>query len=227
MKLYKSIKSNGGSVTPFLVLMATLFVGIFLTSYSYYEHIASKAALKGYVQVASDDLLAGFDTTLFKDYGLLAYRNVYAKEEVNKSVSYNTKANVQESSLIRSIDSLSSKDIQYIPLKTLVNGDCFVDNGIRVAGYYLPEGILRELNNIYQWSDTYSEKSHAFQQVNELMAMMQEVQSSVKEYYEVIETINTLDDHDVKWFSEVDEGKAANQLTRLLRDYKKLSLIHI
>jgi len=221
MKLYESIKSNRGSVTPFLVLMAILFVSVFFTTYSYYEHIASKAALKGYVQVASDDLLAGFDATLFKDYGVLAYRNINAEEDVIKSVTYNTEANVQESSLIRSINPLSSQDIQYIPLKTLINGDCFVDNGLRVAGYYLPKGMLQELNSIYKWSETYSEKGHAFQQLNELMVMMQEVQTSVREYYEVIETINTLDGHDIEWFGEVDEVKAASQLTYLLRDHRK------
>lgn len=206
----KTLTNNKGSMTPFLIIVAAGLMGVFVFTYTHFINIASEAEQKHYLEVASDDLLASFDSSLLKNYGFLAYDLSDAEACLEKSLKLNSKANHTE---------INSEGIDYTVCQTMSDNQRVAEIAIKVASYHIPKALIEELNSIYKFSDKVSKKVKQYERVQKFADKVQGLQTEIEDYYEVIEDLNDLNGHSEEWFLEQEEGKVINELENLENQY--------
>lgn len=221
MKLLKNIKNNRGAITPFMVIILALFLWLFTISYSYYLSSSQALSDQRILQVASDDLLAGFNETLLKDYGLLAYDSQDALELVESSLSLNRKENSQAKFLKPSTNPSPIEAIDYHILMTLDNRQALADVCVDIAIIQLPKVLIEEAADLYKWRETVEKKARSYKKVDKVMQGMQDLQRNITDYHKAIEEVNDLGGFDASWYDSTDSARASNMLNSVLRDNKK------
>ncbi|MBN2897150.1 MAG: hypothetical protein JXO44_00135 [Clostridia bacterium] len=215
----KLLKNNRGSITPMVLIIAIGLIGVFCITYAQFHHIKTMRAVKLYAEVASDDLLAGFDSQLLKNYGLLAYDGQDASTSVNKAVQLNMQANFTTYEMAE-VSGLGANGFRYEVSETLMDGQRVAEAAKEVALYHLPKEIMGDLNGIYKWSDKIGDKVRSCEKMMDMVGQIQKVQDKVEKYYKNMDDLNDLMGHDADWFNDVEIAKATNQLQRLENKYK-------
>jgi len=221
MRRLKNIKNNKGASTPFLIIVVLGLVSIFIMTYASFQEIALKSQNKNFLQTASDDLLAGFDTKLLSDYGILAYHQSNAVEKSAKILSKNLSANFDKGFIKGGHANLSKEPLDYQVLETMVTGQKIAEIGVEIAEIHLPKEIIGDLNNIYKWSDSVEKKVRGYEKMTAFVEKMQGIQDQMRDYYKLVESLNELNGYDFDWFENADLAKADYQLAIMHNGYKE------
>lgn len=206
----KTLTNKKGSITPFLIIVAAGLVAVFVFTYTHFISVASAAEQKRYLEVASEDLLAAFDSSLLKNYGILAYDLDGAEAHLEKVLKLNRQANAEAK---------NSVDLDYRVNKTLSDNQMVAEVAVKVASYHMTPALMKELNNIYKFSDKVSDKVKQYEKVQAFANKVADIQRQMEDYYEVIEDLNDLNGRSEAWFLEQDEEKVINELLELEDEY--------
>lgn len=173
------------------------------------------------LQVASDDLLAGFHESLLKDYGLLAYESEDALEQVENSLKLNHKENKGAKFLKTSRETAGIAPIDYDILMTLDNRQTLADICVDIAIIQVPKVLVEEVASLYKWREKAESTARSYKKVDKVMTKMQDLQEHIGDYHDLIEEINDLGGHSASWYDSVDSVRASHTLKALLKKHKK------
>lgn len=218
----KCILNIRGSVTPFAIIIATTFLGIFLLMFSSLQSISYKNTQNDYLTVASDDLLSSFDEFLLTDYGILAYDNDQALEKIKSSITLNTTAN-EDSYFIKELlidDAVST--IEYLPKDTVLNKSKIANVCIDISELHVPLEAFEELNRIYSWSDSIKKDVQAYEKINQFAEGLRLFDDALDEISSRVDDINSLSNIDPDWFDETETSKINQSLSEAYKNHKSL-----
>ena len=206
----RHLTNNRASVTPFLTIIAAGLVGVFILTYSHYVDLAYQGEQKRLLEIASDDILAGFDTSLLKNYGFLAYEATDAEQVAVTSLLSNLGANGH-----------STQNVfpEYESCETLLDGQRLAEESLKIASYHLSKEVIKEVSEIYRLSDRVQDKVKGYEKAQAFAQGLQTIQADIEDYYQVVKEVNGLYDCDKEWFEDVSSERATYKLALLERDY--------
>lgn len=211
MKKFPRINNERGSLTPFMVIVAAVFLMIFIQTYQHYYKLAKTSVMKGYLQVASEDLLAGFHQRLFSDYGLLAYQDedveMIASDSIRANIDVNEKSYFFRDEMAVELEN----ELEVTPEETLKNQQLTAELCTEIASYHLPDEIIEELNGIYKWTDKLKEISKEQEAISCLIDQVQKLQKYVDRYRRLVDDINNIEKWK-DWIESTDPGRACYKI---------------
>lgn len=172
------------------------------------------------LQVASDDLLAGFHETLLKDYGLLAYDSENVLNQVESSLTLNRNENKGAKFLKNATSPIPIDELDYDILMTLGDRQALADVCVDIGLIQVPKVLVEEVATLYKWREKVKKKARAYEKVDKVMQEMQSLQGHITDYHHAIEEINDLGGYRASWYESVDSARASYKLKSLLDEHE-------
>lgn len=136
-----------------MVIILATFVWLFALTYSYYLSRSQTLSDQRMLQVASDDLLAGFHETLLKDYGLLAYDSENVLNQVESSLTLNRNENKGAKFLKNATSPIPIDELDYDILMTLGDRQALADVCVDIGLIQVPKVLVEEVATLYKWRE--------------------------------------------------------------------------
>ncbi len=213
------IVDKRGSVTPFVIIIATTFLSIFIIMFSSIQQLSYNNTQNDYLIVASDDLLSSFDEQLLTDYGLLAYNRENALEKVKKALVTNSVANQNSYFIKEDLEQETIEFVQYNSIETLDNKISVANAAIAIAKIHVPKEAVEELNKIYDWSNLMKTKVQSYDKYNKITKKLETFTKKLEKCTKEIKKLNKLEKYAYEKLYDYDSARANQELLSIKKKY--------